>query len=277
MWSIPKTCFTFWQGTQFSKLHYYTIYSLVKYNPGVEIIVYTSSSSKELLVDWKTGEHNVPIVNTVPFSSLNVFASRIKIVHVDFQEEYNISNDISVVHKADFLRIAKLYEHGGVWFDFDILFIRPIPRFLFDISPTELFYFCYSYSIPTGFVACRPKIDIMKMLFTRAKQLVMEPGGYQKIGPTLWTTMFIDNSHLLIRMTRLTTGIIYPYEPQAINEILKIAGGVNRVTEHTIGIHWYNGSTAIKNFINKPTNSVMYPHHCILNQYIRKVESDPFL
>lgn len=249
----------------------------MKYNPGIEIIVYTSSSSKDILVDWKTDEHSVPIVNTVPFSSLNDFRSRIKIVHVDFQEEYNISNDISVVHKADFLRIAKLYEHGGVWFDFDILFIRPIPAFIFGVSPTKLFCFYYLNCIPTGFLASRPKTDIMELLVVRAKELVMEPGGYQKIGPDLWTTMVRDNSHLLIDITRLTVDIIYPYEPHSIHEILKIAGGVNRVTENTIGIHWYNGSTAIKNFINKSVNSLMYPHRCILNQYIHKVRTDPFL
>jgi len=249
----------------------------VKYNPGVDIIVYTSSSPRDVLVDWETDEHSIPIVNTVPFSSLNDFAGRIKIIHVDFQEEYGISNDISVVHKADFLRIAKLYEHGGIWFDFDILFIRPIPLFIFSRSGTHMYFFHYSYSIPTGFIACRANISIMEEMLTRAKQLVMEPGGYQKIGPTLWTTVFIENINSLRNHVCLDTDIIYPYEATTIHETLKIAGGVNKITERTVGIHWYNGSKAIKNFINKPKNSVMYPSQCILNQYIHKVHTDLFL
>jgi hypothetical protein len=277
MESIPKTCFTFWQGTQFSKLHYYTIYSLVKYNPGVEIVVYTSSSSRDILIDWKTDEHTVPITNTLPFSSLSDFGTRIKIVHVDFQEEYNISNDISVVFKADFIRIAKLYEHGGIWFDFDILFIQPIPEFIFDVSSTELFFFCYSNTIPTGFIACRPKIPITEILFAHAKRLITVPGDYQKIGPFLWTILFAENSHLFTNSTCLDTSMIYPYLPETIHEILKNGGGLNKITEHTFGVHWFNGDPAIKKFINKPRNSVLYPTNCILNRCICKTQIDPFL
>jgi hypothetical protein len=277
MESIPKTCFTFWQGTQFSKLHYYTIYSLVKYNPGVEIVVYTSSSSRDILIDWDSDEHRVPITNTLPFSSLSEFGSRIKIVHVDFQETYGISNDISVIYKADFIRIAKLYEHGGIWFDFDILFIRPIPSFFFDVCPTEMFYFYYSYTVPTGFIACRPGIRILDVLYTRAKQLIMEPGGYQKIGPTIWTAALAENHDLFEHAICLDSDIIYPYTPDTINETVKYAGGIDKITEHTVGIHWYNGDSHIKKFINKSGNSVMYPMHCILNKCISKTQIDPFL
>jgi hypothetical protein len=249
----------------------------VKYNPGLEIIVYTSSSTRDVLIDWTTNEHSVPITNTVPFSSLNDFAGRIKIVNIDFQAEYNISNDISVVHKADFLRIAKLHEHGGVWFDFDILFIRPLPMSLFDEGASELFCFFYLMTLPTGFIACRHGIPIMKILFARAKEVIASGNGYQKIGPTLWTSVFNDNPHLTISTTCLPTDMVYPYEPNEIADALKMAGGRDKITPQTIGIHWFNGSPSIKKFINKSTTSPLYPSHCVLNRYLNKVKTDAFL
>ena len=85
----------------------------------------------------------------------------------------------------------------------------------------------------------------------------MEPGGYQKIGPTLWTAVFGENNYLLEKTTCLPTDIIYPYEPDNIQETLKLAGGIDKIQERTVGIHWFNGSKAIKNFINKTPSSVM--------------------
>lgn len=278
--SVPKLCFTFWQGHNFSKLHYYTIYSLVKYNPDLEIIVYTSTSLKEQVVTWTTDEHSIDITNRVPFSSIHNFGERIKIVNVDLQREYGISNEISVVHKADFIRIAKLYEHGGVWFDFDILFIRPIPNTIFEKTTTELFYFKMVFDgnllvIPTGFIAAIPKLPVFKELMDIALRESVHPGGYQKIGPDLWTIVFLKNEDMLRKAVVLDRNIVYPYDSNEVEDLIS-NGGVDRVKPNTIGIHWFNGSVHTKKFINRDRRTILYPSRCPLNKYIRMVETKPF-
>jgi hypothetical protein len=278
--AIPKRCFTFWQGHNFSKLHYYTIYSLVKYNPNLEITVYTSTSVNEQVVTWTTDEHSIDITNRVPFSSIHNFGESVKIVDVDLQTEYGISNEISVVHKADFIRIAKLYEHGGIWFDFDILFIRPIPNTIFEKTTTELFYFKMVFNgnllgIPTGFIAARSKLSVVKKLLDRAMCEVMNPDSYQKIGPDLWTSVFIEHKDSLMNAEILDHNIVYPYDHHEVEDLLS-NGGLDRVTPNTIGIHWFNGSVHTKKFINRDRRTILYPSRCPLNKYIRMVETNPF-
>jgi hypothetical protein len=235
----------------------------------------------EQVVTWTTDEHRVDITNRVPFSSIHKFGESVKIVTVDLQKEYGISNEISVVHKADFIRIAKLYEHGGIWFDFDILFIRPIPDTIFEKTTTELFYFNLFFVdgkvlvIPTGFIAARPKLPILKELMDIALRESMDLGSYQKIGPDLWTSVFIKHKDMLTNTVVLDADVVYPYNDGNVEDLIS-NGGLDRVKPNTIGIHWFNGSVHIKKFINRDRRTILYPSRCPLNKYIRMVETNPF-
>lgn len=246
---VPKLFFTFWQGSNFSLLHYYTIVSLYKYNPDVKVIVYTSTSNKEKVVDWNTGEHSVEITNKVPFESIASINTNLSIINVDFTT-YGIDNDISVVFKADFIRIAKLYEHGGVWFDFDVLFIKPFPEELFQ-TPIDVYFFTYLGTIPTGLLLASPKTDILHTLFKYASNQINESYGYQKIGPTLWCNVFHMYKHLLKNSKLLPTELAYPYTCDEIDELLKPTTDYKTKLQNTMCIHWFNGSYKLKNFINQ--------------------------
>ena len=154
---IPKIVFTYWEGDQLSELHYLTIYSLHKYNSELDIIIYTDENPTNILREWNTNQHSIDIQKTIPLSKLvEVNPNKIRLIPINFHNEYKFDNNISIVFKADFIRIAKLYEHGGIWFDMDILFVKPIPDFFFE-EEVEAFIFIYSRTIPTGFLASIPK------------------------------------------------------------------------------------------------------------------------
>ena len=170
---IPKILFTYWEGEQLSNLHYYTIYSLHKYNPELEIIIYTDESPTNILKEWNSNEHSIDIKNKIPLSKLiEINPEYIKFKYINFKNEYNINNNISVIYKADFIRIAKLYEHGGIWFDMDILFTNSIPTFFFMATDIDVYIFIYKNIVATGLLACIPKCKYLENLYNKSLELI---------------------------------------------------------------------------------------------------------
>jgi hypothetical protein len=269
--SIPKQFFTYWEGDQLSKLHYYTIFSLLKYNPDTPITIYTSTPSSSTVAQWNTGEHAVRIAQTVPLESLRAInPERVEIVPIDFEREYSINSAISVVFKADFIRIAKLYEHGGMWFDMDILFVKPVPNALF-ISDVDLYYYSYLDTIPTGLLFASPNTPFMKELFIQAlaRTFSLCPGAlhsYQTLGPDLWNDYFKHHQASYTKPLQcLETSDVYPYD---CDKIRQIYAKESQIPENTFGIHWYNGHHLSKEFINSLDIDRLNPERSLMERML---------
>jgi len=273
--SQPKV-FTYWEGEDFSPLHYYTILSLHKYNPNINITIYTTKYPTEKLVSWNSGEHSVRITNKMNFKDvLRINPDRITIKEIDFEEEYGLNNDISCVFKADFTRIVKLYEHGGMWFDMDILFTKPIPSYMFDLTGTkEMCYFTYCEAIPTGLISCKSQSTYISIIYNKAQQLIpilnrKNNENYQIIGPSLWKETFLSNQgSIKSTLSLIDTTDIYPILYFYINQLYSSESNAT-IPENTWGIHWYNGHTLSKQFINNfnPQNL----GDSLIERYIKRI------
>jgi hypothetical protein len=269
---IPKIVFTYWEGDQLSELHYLTIYSLHKYNPDIDIIIYTDENPKNILREWNSHEHSININKKIPLSNLiNINSNKIFLRTINFQKEYNFDNNISIVFKADFIRIAKLYEHGGIWFDMDILFIKPISEFFFKEN-VDAFIFIYSNVIPTGFLSTKPKSKYLEILFKKSLEIIENKklNDYQKIGPTIWTKEYNNLSHRdKMGMKILDNNLVYPF---LWNELDNLLSKPNiTVPENTFGIHWYNGAPETKNFINNFNLLNINPNNSLIEKLIFKM------
>jgi len=267
---IPKIFFTYWEGSQLSILHYYTILSLHKLNLDEEIIIYTSNNNNNKLVTWKTNEHSIPINDTISLQSIiNINPNKIKLININFKLEYDFDDNISVVYKADFVRICKLYEHGGMWFDFDILFIKKIPDYLFNDK--DFYYFSYSNTIPTGILFIKPKHIYLKKLLDESLKIIKNSKLilYQTIGPNLWNSFIYSNNDFLLNSKKLENKIAYPYDSENYNIIYDTLN--DYTNETTICIHWYNGGIHSKEFINKfnkEYNRIIDPNRNIIEKYL---------
>lgn len=269
---IPKIIFTYWEGDQLSELHYFTIYSLHKHNPELNIIIYTGENPKNILNKWDTKEHSINIERTIPISKLiKINPEKISLQPINFEKNYNFDNNISIIHKADFIRIAKLYEHGGIWFDMDILFIKPIPNFFFE-EKVNVFIFIYSRIIPTGFLAAVPKSNFLEILYKSSLEIILNKKlyNYQQIGPCLWIEEYnkLDkNEKLNIKI--LDNKYIYPFLWNKISILFKNSNVI--IPKNTFGIHWYNGAPQSKNFINNFDMNNINPNNSLIENLINNI------
>jgi hypothetical protein len=269
---IPKIIFTYWEGEQLSELHYLTIYTLHKYNPDLDIIIYTDEKPKNILREWNSHEHSININKKIPLSNLiDINPDKIFLRIINFKKEYNFDNNISIVFKADFIRIAKLYEHGGIWFDMDILFIKSIPGLFFQ-EEVDSFIFIYEKTIPTGFLASIPKSKYLEILYNNSLEIIKNKklNNYQKIGPIIWIEEYNKLSDRdKIRMKILNNKLVYPV---LWNELDNLFLKPNiTVPEDTFGIHWYNGALETKKFINKFNLSNINPDNSLIENLIFKM------
>jgi mannosyltransferase OCH1-like enzyme len=250
---IPKILFTYWEGNNLSILHYYTISSILKHNPDVDVVIYTSNVDSNVLVQWDSGEHKNKFSKVIKLDSLvNADPDRVKLKSIDFLNEYGINNDLSCVFKADFVRISKLYEHGGAWFDMDVLFIKPFPEIFFQ-SNVDFYYFSYATSpvVPTGLLLSSPKNELLKSIYETARETIKNPeklDDYQKIGPILWTG-YINMKYENCKIESLPESYVYPYDWVTYVNFFNDPN-TSFIKENTFCIHWYNGGEHSKNYVN---------------------------
>lgn len=244
--TIPKILFTYWEGKSFSYLHYLTILSLHKYNPDMNITVYTSKYENDKFIQWYSGEHSVDIQNKVDFRTILNISDKITIKEIDFESEYGINNRLSCVYKADMIRIIKSYEHGGMWFDFDILFIKPIPESFF-VNDADIITCTYYNIVATGLCCCKPNTSILKNIVDSVYEILKESTNlYQQFGPDIWTRWLLHTPYNN-KIVYFEKNQIYPYYASLMDTIY-----YNNVQlpEETWAIHWYNGAKCSKIFIN---------------------------
>ena len=272
---IPKIIFTYWEGDQLSILHYFTIYSLHKYNPDLDIFIYTDYNPKNILREWKTHEHSIDIKKKLPLSKLiEINPNKIFLRQINFQNEYNFDNNISIIFKADFIRIAKLYEHGGIWFDMDILFTKPIPEFFFKEKNTS-FIFIYENVIPTGFLAIEAKTIFLENIYKNSLNIIKNKqlNDYQKIGPIIWIEEYNKlNQTEKSKITILDNNLVYPFLWNQLEYLFKM--NTKKIKENTFGIHWYNGAIITKEFINNFDENNINPNNSLFEELVYRINNN---
>jgi hypothetical protein len=244
-------------------------------NPDMEITVYTSSGAAGKLKEWSTNEHSLRLTNTVDMHEVSKISDKVTIKHIDFMEEYAIQNDISPVYKADIARICKMHEHGGVWFDFDVLFIKPLPHYLFD-SDVDMLYFAYDipngFVITTGLVISMPNTKYLAELKKSMFEVLSDKAsnGYQKIGPDLWTIKYNNcTPDARKKIYKLSNTLAYPYDFTTIHQFVKTK--IDRVGADTICIHWYNGHSDVRRVLNTLHLNRIDPRKSTLHKYVLRV------
>ena len=262
----PQIAFTYWSGNSLTYLHILTLRTITTLNPNFKVIVYTDTQQSTDQISYRSHEHKIEVAEKLPFSVLYRLPG-INIIEVDFLKSYNVAETLFHSYLADIVRIKKLEEHGGVWFDMDIIFLNPIKADILTFIPNKsVKTISYSDTIATGFVVALPNAEALRTLSRHIDDYLEERAQknfgdstdykeyYQAFGPDLWRKVF--HPYLDRRLDNHPSASALPVEsvyPYLWNQMSAYFSGTARSkVDHskTLGVHWYNGSTEARTFVN---------------------------
>ena len=274
--SVPKLAFTYWKGKNFSPLQILSVQTLSYYNPDLQIIIYYNVDGESNIIPWKTGEHTRELTSISDIFSLKELKN-VTFKEVDFKNIFGV-DVTNAVYLADIIRIYKLYEHGGIWFDLDIFFIKKIPDMFFTMKESlglfkELTESNLFRCVPTGFIIAKPKNTFCSKLIACVSDILNDISNikeYQKFGPHVWRQLYNEihqdrnlklpfiNIKQSIDIRNYDSEYIYPYRPYEL-EKMYYSNTTNQLSPNLIGIHWFNGAAISTDFINtffSPNNNI---------------------
>ena len=249
--NVPKIFHIYWGSGVFSYLRFMTVRSFMKMNPDWEVMFwYPKYPSK--IVTWESKEQEYELSCDDYLQEL--IKLPIKSTAVDF-EDYGFKNNISEVHKSDFLRLKLLTTFGGVWSDVDIFYIRPITDMVVNTPENkdkETFVSISHYGHSTAFMLSTKGSKFFEKIIERAK-VVFDEKDYQTIGTTLFNKEYfsLESINKISPAVSIGMDAIMSHDAQHISEIYD--GTKSKFNTNTIGIHWYAGHQLSGKFL-KETN-----------------------
>ena len=260
---IPKIAFSYWEGDEFTYLHSLTIKTFAFYNPEFKIIIYTPTINSSHRISWNSGEHENIIKKTSELSELSKI-NNVSIIKIDIENDLKLADQLTPVHRSDYVRVKKLYEHGGFWIDFDIFFIKSIQDTWLHSDKLNIIKYNIHENLPIGFIWAPPGNNIVLTILNNIETILRTNSTlneYQFIGASLWTKMLnLHNNYDTYNET-----IIYPYLPH--NLIHLFYRNCNAIKDDTIGIHWYNGDKCTRLFLSDINNNKI---NSTINKLINK-------
>ncbi len=255
---IPKTLFLYWGNEKLSFLRYLTVYSFRKYNKDWKIKIYIPSKLTKSNT-WSTGEQVDDYVGQDYFDELKELD--VEIIKFDMST-IGFSNDLPEVHKSDVLRYWLLYNYGGVYSDFDIIYFKPL-----NISNDINTMLCFnSLQFSVGLIGGSKGNKFYKKLFNLSKDV--NDKEYQSFGNALWYGSMIPEDNVW----DIPMSLIYNYDLFKMDEIFD--KGVKNFPENSIGCHWYAGTLMASEWENKIMHSNYDNYDIMLCSIIKEVYNE---
>jgi len=245
---IPKILHLYWGGGPMYYLRYMTIKTFMKQNPDWKIMLWYPRYPNTNFT-WHSGEQNAGL-QCKDFLS-EAMDLPINTTSVDFTQ-FGFKNDMSEVHKSDFIRLWLLSTIGGVWSDMDIFYFKPMSDLYFNTpenNQIETVYCNRVYGHSIGFLMGSQSNNFFGQLMQLSK-VEFNPHMYQSIGSLTYNKYFSNPASIdqLTPAINMSMDVVYSHNAGDIPNI--IGGSQSKFTNESIGLHWYAGSPLWKDFIN---------------------------
>jgi len=271
--NIPKIAHFYWGEEKLPYLRYLTIESFINSNPDWEVRFYIPKF-RQTLKSWNTHEHKYDISNARNYYS-DLKRLPIKIIDIDFRD-YGLDNNLSEVHKSDYLRWFLLFTVGGMWADMDIIFTKSMNYMDLnratnkDLNTLICYHTPWKHSI--GFLLSSINNSYYKEIWEKSKSAKYDPLNYQTIGSLLLNSVMkspeiIENKFTDIKIGNISMETVYAYNSFMIKNIYS-SNDFSYYKSNTIGLHWYAGHPNAEYYINNITENNYKKHDNILTKII---------
>ena len=264
--NYPKLLHLYWDGTNFSFLNLLTVLSFNKHHFGWKIHVYCPINPVKTK-SWTTSEQKYEYTGRDYFNRLkeidNVFIHNIDFNNIPFKYK-----DASEVIKSDYFRLYILNKYGGLWSDFDIIYVNNIEEYYSKKQLSKernviLYRYWWKewnkYIYPVGLFLCNRNNSVFDIILKNIEQFY-NPTGYQCLGCQMFHYLFslnsgkkiinqmnlpelcMDNADIYLSIKWNETGLLYKDK--------KIGKEQYQNNKNIIGIHWFNGANESKVYCN---------------------------
>lgn len=257
---IPKKLHMYWDNSPMSRLQVFTIETFHSLNPDWEIYLYLPIQiyvRKKQYIPNYTGKDYFNLINNMDY---------VKQEFIDISK-YGIDSNLHNILRSDIFRYHILYNEGGLWGDFDIIWLKPISHMnnipsagnvdVEHMGASIHFYNTTHGHIGIGILFSTKGHSLYRALINKTKQIQInqknkDSHGHQDFGSDMWSGMF---PHLNTVLKSYPDVVSIPYEtfaPYGIHNLNALYKDVNLsyINNNVLGIHWFNGHSLSKEYIN---------------------------
>lgn len=265
--NIPKILHLYWDRSPISCLQVLTATTFHKHNPDWEIRLYLPKQ------DYTGTAKYIPKYVGQDFFYMFEEMDYVNIIEVDLKE-FGIREDLHNILRSDILRYNMLYKHGGVWSDFDVLWLKPLDcmnnirhvNILNHVGMTACLYQNIVGHYNIGILLSIKGHPFYKQLLDQIRIIQKTPNKFrslydiktnkfyhQSFGVVLWKQLFprlnnITNKYKDCLGIRYKT--FYPYSIFELDKLYK-KNDISVIDKDVVCVHWFNGHELSKTYINE--------------------------
>lgn len=253
--NIPKTCYLYWNNTPMSYLNVVTVLSFHKYNPDWRIVVYLISKK----VSNRDNERNYQGYKDYTGKDYFYMLEKLPYVEINTLNAFRHSRIHSILI-SDIWRRRILYSNGGVYSDFDVVWLKPMSEFV-NIecigNPNDFESIVSFYNYTDGFHNVSNLISEKGSPYLYslidAVNIVRPPYSDQAFGTELLNTMYSNLksiTDIYPRILAIKYETFYPYSIYNLDNLYNNDDLSYIDNKNVMCVHWFNGHLLSKEYVN---------------------------
>lgn len=255
--NIPKVCHFIWTSkSPLSLLQLFSVISFHRYNPNWQIILYLiKQTPAELGANTYVPDYTGPDY----FDEIRKL-NYIEIKEVDLVKS-GIGTDKHGILASDIMRVRALHLTGGVYSDFDMLWLRPMSEFKniacigdpTDFEATACFYeFTKGHHNNSNIISEKGSPYILSII--QEQNNIRPPyNDYQAFNSSLLNRKYPNLNSIVNSFPRVLAidyKTFYPYSTFEMERLFIYEDMKPIEDSKVMGVHWFNGNRLSKIYVN---------------------------